>query len=339
MTRPRLAFSTKNPWSRQALLLFALLVGLAGGCRGKDKPKAPAHRFMVGLAMHYTFDDYAKSFMEAFESVLKPTDVLYEIADADVDGAREAEQIRMFAAKRVDALVVVPIDDRKITDALNEAAGAGIPTITVTQVPGARVTVTIPGDDRQNGIAAGELMAQRLHGQGDVIVLGKYGLAHRIDERLAGFDQVMARSGIKVVEYLHVPGRAAIIDHTIRVLNERPSVKGIFGMAGFHAESVATALRQMGRKDVVVTAVDAHREVLQFIRDGYVTGAAAQYPWMHGEYAAKIALDIIHGRTPRPIPATRTTVITAQNVDLGPLLLGPAYARWALTQADARPQP
>lgn len=226
------------------MLVFALLAGLAGGCKGKDKPKAPAHRFMVGLTMHFTFDDYAKSFMQAFESVLKPTDVLYEITDADVDGAREAEQIRMFAAKRVDALVVVPIDDEKIVDALNEAAGLGIPTITVTQVPRARVTVTIPGDDRRNGIAAAELMVQRLNGQGDVLVLGKYGLAHRIDERLAGFDQVMARAGMKVIEYHHVPGRAAIIDDTIRILNERPSVKGIFGIAGFHAESVATALHR-----------------------------------------------------------------------------------------------
>jgi ABC-type sugar transport system substrate-binding protein len=321
------------------LVLLALLVGFVGACKGKDKAQVPTHRFMVGLAMHYTFDDYAKSFMEAFESVLKPTDVLYEIADADVDGAREAEQIRMFTAKRVDALVVVPIDDRKIVDALNEAAGLGIPTITVTHVPQARVTVTIPGDDRRNGIAAGELMVQRLNGQGDVMVVGKYGLTHRIDERLAGFDQVMARSGIKVVEYLHVPGRAAVIDHTMRVLGERPSVKGIFAMAGFHTESVATALRQMGRKDIVVTSVDAHREVLQFIRDGYVTGAAAQYPWMHGEYAAKIALDVIHGRSPRPIPPTRTMMITAQNVDLGPQLLSHEYARWALAPADARPQP
>jgi hypothetical protein len=32
-------------------------------------------------------------------------------------------------------------------------------------------------------------------------------------------------------------------------------------------------------------------------------------------------------------------VITAQNVDLGPRLLGPESARWALAQADALTQP
>lgn len=80
------------------LVGLVLLVGFVGACKGKDKAEVPSHRFMVGLAMHYTFDDYARSFMEAFESVLKPTDVLYEIADADVAGARQAEQIRILCA-------------------------------------------------------------------------------------------------------------------------------------------------------------------------------------------------------------------------------------------------
>jgi ABC-type sugar transport system substrate-binding protein len=85
--------------------------------------------------------------------------------------------------------------------------------------------------------------------------------------------------------------------------------------------------------------VDAHHEVLQFIREGYITGAAAQFPWMHGEYAAKIALDVLHGRAPRPVPPTRTMMITAENVSLGPKLLGPQYPAWALGLAEAGPQP
>jgi ABC-type sugar transport system substrate-binding protein len=315
------------------------VLALAGACTTRNKQKSPSHRFLIGLSMHFTFDDYARSFMQGFESVLKPTDVLYEISNADVDGDRQADQIRMFTAKRVDALVVVPIDDVKIVDSIDEATAIGIPVITVTHVPRAKVRATIPGDDRRNGIAAAELMVQHLGGRGEVLVMGKYGLAYRIDERLAGFDQVMARAGIKVVEYHHVPGRAAIIDDTVHILSQRPSVKGVFGVAGFHAESVATALRQMGRKDVVVTAVDAHQEVLRLIREGYITGAAAQYPWMHGEYAAKICLDVIHGRAPRAIPETRTIVVTADNVDLGPMLLGSQYAQWALTPVDAKPPP
>jgi ABC-type sugar transport system substrate-binding protein len=282
--------------------------------------------------MHLTFDDYAKSLLQAFESVLQPTDVLYEVADANADGERQAEQIRVFTAKRVDALVVVPIDDAKIVDAVNQASAAGIPVISVTAIPNAQVRVTIAGNDRRNGAAAAELLVRQLKGRGDVLVFGKSGHTHRIDERLAGFDQVMTQSGLKVIEYYHSLSRPAVIDRTVRVLSEYPTVKGIFAVAGFHAQSIATALRKMGRRDIVVTAVDANKEVLQLIREGYVTGVAAQYPWMHGEYAAKICLDFIHKKPARSIPDMLTVVITEKNVDLGLTLLGPQYARVAPTQ-------
>jgi ribose transport system substrate-binding protein len=289
---------------------------------------------LVGLAMHLTFDDYAKSLMQAFESVLQPTEVLYDIADANVDGARQAGQIRAFVAKRVDALVVVPIDDRSIVDAVNEAADAGIPVISVTDIPKARLAATIPGNDRGNGAAAAELLRQKLNGRGEILVFGAYGHAHRIDERLAGFDEVVARSGLKVIDYTDTLSRAFMIDETMRILTARPTVKGIFGVAGFHAQSVATALRRMGRKDVVLTAVDAGQDVLELIREGYVTGVAAQYPWMHGEYAAKIALDLIHGLPPRAVPATRTLVVTNDNLEVGPMLLGARYSQVAFAQVD-----
>jgi ribose transport system substrate-binding protein len=313
---------------------LVVLVALLAGCSRKTRNQVTPRRYLVGLAMHLTFDDYAKSLMQAFESVLQPTEVLYDIADANVDGARQAGQIRAFVAKRVDALVVVPIDDRSIVDAVNEAADAGIPVISVTDIPKARLAATIPGNDRGNGAAAAELLRQKLNGRGEILVFGAYGHAHRIDERLAGFDEVVARSGLKVIDYTDTLSRAFMIDETMRILTARPTVKGIFGVAGFHAQSVATALRRMGRKDVVLTAVDAGQDVLELIREGYVTGVAAQYPWMHGEYAAKIALDLIHGLPPRAVPATRTLVVTNDNLEVGPMLLGARYSQVAFAQVD-----
>ncbi len=309
------------------LVITLPLVWLPAACGRETHDEAPAPRqALVGLAIHFTFDDYAKSFVRAFRSVMDHSDALYEIADAEGDGDRQADQIRAFAAKRVDALVVVPINDAQIVDAVNEAAALGIPVISVTEIPNARVAASIPGNDRPNGAAAAELLVEKLHGQGEVVVYGATGHAHRIDERLAGFEEVISQSNLEVVEICDSISRAFLIDETIRILSERPAVRGVFGVAGIHAESVATALRMMERKDVVVTGVDANTEILDLIGDGHVTGAAAQYPWMHGEYAAKLGLDLIRQNPPRAIPKLPTVVITARNLDLGPKLLDWRYA-------------
>jgi ribose transport system substrate-binding protein len=320
-------------------VLGMLLLCLVAACSHETGSREPHRRHLVGLAMHFTFDDYAKTFMGAFSSVLEPTDVLYEIADASADGDHQADQIRAFSAKRVDALVVVPISDSHIVGAVNEAAALGIPVITVTDIPGARVVATIPGNDRPNGAAAAELLVEQLGGNGEVVVFGARGHAHRIDERLAGFDEVTSQTDLDVVETCDSVSPPFIIDETLRILSDRPTVRGVFGVAGVHAESVATALRMMGRHDVVLTAVDANKEVLRLIEEGYVTGVAAQYPWMHGEYAAKISLDVVHGKPPRPIPEMPTIVITARNVDLGAKLLGPHYAEATLMPALTAARP
>lgn len=329
---PRKAEASRAPL--HGLVWVALVAALLGGCSRRSQNPEKPRRYLVGLAMHFTFDEYAKSLVQAFESVLRPTDVLYDIADANANGSRQAAQIRAFIAKRVDVLVVVPIADRPIVDAVNEAADAKIPVISITHIPKARLAATIPGNDRKNGVAAANLLRQKLHGRGEILVFGGYGHAHRIDERLAGFEEVVASSGLQVVEKADSLSPPFIIDETIRILTARPTVKGIFGVAGIHAQSAATALKRMGRKDVVLTAVDASKEILQLIREGYVTGVAAQYPWMHGEYAAKIALDLIAGSRPRAVPPTRTLVVTRDNLDVGPMLLGARYGQVGLAPID-----
>ena len=87
----------------------------------------------------------------------------------DYDLGKQFTQIDNFIAAGVDFIILNPGDAKAITPAIKKAQAAGIPVVAVdTVAEGADAAVTT--DNVQAGVIAGQYIADRLKGKGDIVI-------------------------------------------------------------------------------------------------------------------------------------------------------------------------
>lgn len=302
-----------------ALIIAGAVLGLSLLNR-QDEPPAPPPAtqeakspWLIGLSLHMTTDDYGVFMSKAFQETLEAAHVEYVITDAQHRGEQQREDIERHIARRVDALVIVPTDDQLITQETNKAAAQGIPIIAVTAMPGSKVTTTILGRDRDNGFDAGKLLAEKLGGQGKVMVLNTPTDLTRLRLRIEGFQDAIRGTGLQVVATQRSVSKDGCMAAVEEVLREHPDLKGIFAPFGTALIGAASDVRARGRKDIVITGIDADYEVLKLIQEGWVTATLAQYPSEHGRLAAQAALRILRREPPMPSVEAPFKVVTQEN--------------------------
>jgi len=249
----------------------------------------------VGLAMHFLMDDYAKFFVQSFGEVLDAAGVSYEITDAKADAAKQLDDVTSFHTKEVDGLVIVPFDENAVRDICNEIAAEGTPVVAVTYMPATNVVGTVPGGDYENGFLAGEFMRERMNGVGKVYIFDTPIVAFRMSERIRGFRKALEGSEIIIDSVKNATTSEMYMNITIDLLNSDPNVTGFFCNYGVPAIGCGQALEQLNRTDITVVSIDADYSVMQLITAGWVQGAAAQFPAIHGEKAAEMILQALRG--------------------------------------------
>jgi ribose transport system substrate-binding protein len=258
----------------------------------KEKP-----RWLIGLSIHQTSDDYGAYLSKSFQKTLEEAQVDYIITDAQANARKQQEDLERHVARRVDALVIVPFDDQIITQGVNKAAEQGIPIVAITEMPGSRVTTTILGREHGNGYDAGMLMAQKLSGKGKakvkVMVLDVPTDLTRIRRRHEGFRDALRKTRLEIVAIERAVSKEECMAAVEGVLRKHPDLQGIFAPYGLGLVGAGSALRAYNREDIVVTGIDADFEVLKLIDEGWVAAALAQYPNEHGRLAAEAALRIL----------------------------------------------
>jgi hypothetical protein len=133
-------------------------------------------------------------------------------------------------------------------------------------------------------------------GKGKIATIGMPYSLWRIDERERGLREAIAGSGLEIVARQSGLDQAKIQDSVSGILTAHPDLAGIWCAFSNQIVGAADALRMAGRKDVVLTGIDADRAIIERIRSGWVTGAAAQFPAEQGRLAAEAAFNHLQGQ-------------------------------------------
>jgi ribose transport system substrate-binding protein len=277
---------------------------------------ASADSWKIGLSMHFMRDDYAVKLAATVEATAAAeragTDVL--VADANADAAKQLADIENLVVQGVDALIIVPIDEKAVLPGIRRANSAGIPVIAVTRIPGAQVLTTIaPNGDYANGKASGDLLREKTGGRGKIALIGIPYNLWRIDERERGFHDAIEGSDLVVVTRQSGLDQAKIQDLVAGVLVANPDLAGIWCTFSNQVVGAADALRMANRHDVVLTGIDADRAIIERIRSGWVTGTAAQFPAVQGRLAAEAALRHLQGEPVAEAYDVPIALVTADN--------------------------
>nr|WP_130343637.1 substrate-binding domain-containing protein [Herbihabitans rhizosphaerae] len=181
-----------------------------------------------------------------------------ELADAQKDSARQAEQVQTFITQKVNLIIVSPNEAAPLTDIVKKAYNARIPVIVLD-----RKTTTedynqwIGADNIKIGEAAGKYFAEKLLPQGgEILEIRGLSSSTPAGERGDGFRKG-AGDKIKIVAQADAEWERDIaVTKATELLRSHPNIKHVYAHNDPMAEGVYKAAEQLGRKDIVVTGID-----------------------------------------------------------------------------------
>lgn len=254
----------------------------------------------IGVSMS-TFDDNWLTYLREYLSTKAKTEgVTLQFEDARNDVVKQLNQVQSFTSQGVDAIIVNPVDTAA-TKGINEAAiKAGIPLIYINRKPDdpklPERAVTVTSDDKEAGRLQAEYIADKLGGKGQVAILLGDLTNNSTQNRTAGFKEVLAKHpGIKIVEeQTGLWQRDKGMDLTSNWLLAGKQIDAVLSNNDEMGIGAAMALRQAGKKDVLVGGVDGTPDGLASIKRGLLTVSVFQDARGQAEGSLDAAVKLIN---------------------------------------------
>ncbi len=228
------------------------------------------------------------------------------VTAAEFDLGRQTAQVEDFVARKVDAIVVCPVDSKGVGPAIRRANGAGIPVFTADiAAQEGEVVSHVASDNLAGGRLAGDYLARRLGGRGKVAIIDQPAITSVLD-RVQGFrEAIAAHPGIAIVADVNGQGvRDKALEAASDVLQAHPDLAGVFGINDDSALGALDAARQFKRDKVLIVGYDATPPAADAIRNGtQLCADVVQDPGRIGETTVDRIADHFAGRpVPKVVP-------------------------------------
>ncbi len=295
-------------------LLGIVLLSLSCSKSGSTTTKT------IGVTLQTRAHVFYRDLEEGLLAEAKAQNYELIITAGEFDLGKQMSQIEDFVARKVDAIVLVPVDSKGVGPAIAKANAAGIPVFTADIAAHEGSVVShIASDNIAGGRLAGEFLVQALNGSGSVAIINQPNVTSVLD-RVQGFREVIAKSPkIKVVADVNGEGvRDKAFTATSDVLQAHPSLKGIFGINDDSALGALDAVSQYRKEGIVIVGYDATPPAADAIRKGSALKAdVVQYPKLIGaktiqQIAAHFAGAVVPPLVPVEVGIVDSTALTAK---------------------------
>ncbi len=299
------------------VLVAGLLLLAMGATSAFASGSGEKKGYTIGLSMHFMRDDYALNMVDAVNAVAAKFPGSKVIAtDANANPPKQLADMENLIAQGVDAIIVVPFDEKAILPAIEKANQKNIPVIAVTYIPNAKVATTVAASgDYETGKATGQMLVQKMGGKGKLAVIDLGFSLWRIDQRIEGFMDAIKGTDIQIVARQSGADQADIQNKVSTILTANPDLNTIWATFSNQVVAASDALRAANRKDVLLSGIDADKAIIQRIKEGWITGTAAQFPKEHGRLAAEAAFAVLQGKKVQDKYDVPVGLVTADNAD------------------------
>lgn len=287
-----------------ALLPLVLLAALAAGSCSRSSERAQGTT--IGVSLLTRGHMFYRDLEEGLRSAAEEKKYTLIISAAEFDLGKQTAQIEDFVARKVDAIILSPVDSRGVGPAIRKANAAGIPVFTadIAAQEGAVVS-HVASDNRGGGRLAAETIARFLGGRGTVAIINQPAITSVLD-RVEGFREALAEyPGITVIADVNGQGvRDKAMAAAADVLQAHPDLGGVFGINDDSALGALDAARQFGRDRLVIVGYDANPSAVDAIRRGTQLRAdVVQFPKVIGSKTIEvIALHFAGSAPPAVVP-------------------------------------
>jgi ribose transport system substrate-binding protein len=234
------------------------------------------------------------------------------------DAQKQAESIEQLLLAGVDGIIVSASDANKLNDAINKAAGRGVPVATFSgDAPASKRFVSLGIDDFKCGEQTFEELAKLLKGRGVVAAIDGNPNAANLQQRAAGFRAAAKKyPNIKLLDiYYHKETPQDAVAKIEQVMQANPDITG-WGLLGGWPLFTDNALKW--RPGTIQTvAVDALPQQLDYVRSGHVQLLLSQDVYGYGYRSVERLIDKLHFKKDPPSvdDASPLTPVTKANVE------------------------
>lgn len=273
---------------------------------------------VIAYAQDTMANDYRKAQVyEVRDEIAKYPQLSFKYSDAKGKTSLMIRQIEGFINQKVDLLILGTNDEKAIVPVVSKARKAGIPVILLDRgILGDDYTSFIKYDNRKIGRIAGRFIAEKLNGNGKVLLLEGVPKADVTKLRTLGFfDEINKHKNIQVITRTGNFLRKDSIIEMEKVLKKGIRIDAIFAQSDSMLSGVRLVLNRydINLASVVMIGVDFISEAQNAIRNGSQL-ASITYP-LGGKKAVEVALKVLNGKQVPKQVSISSELVTENNVD------------------------
>jgi ribose transport system substrate-binding protein len=251
------------------------------------------------------------------------------------DGTVQAQRISDAVNAGANAILVSASDAGKVTGAIDEAVGRGVPVMMFdSDAPASKRFSFYGGDDVAMGHQVMSELAAQMKGKGKIAILAGNQNAPNLQNRVKGVKEEAAKfPGITILNvFYHAETPQDAAAEVLRAQNAYPDIQG-WAMIGGWALFTPALLTDLNPAKVKIVSVDGLPEELAYIEKGLAPVLLAQPTYLWGYVSVRTIVDHVHLKKEVPAHVQMDLVrVSAENLG--------TWARqlrdWGFTNVDPK---
>jgi ribose transport system substrate-binding protein len=249
-------------------------------------------------------------------------EIVWKGPQKEDDRAQQIAVIEDMIARRVDGIVLAPLDRTGLRQAVGEAKQAGIPTVIVDSgLDGDEFVSFVATDNYQGGVAGAKRLAEVMGDKGKIILMRvMVGLESTADRERGFLEEIAKHPGIEILSDNQYGGITTETSYQTgeNLLNRFPEVEGIFCPNESTTFGMLRALTDAAKAGKIkFIGFDSSEKLIQGLEEGHLQGLVLQDPFRMGQLGVKTMVDHLRNPTqeaPKRID-TGVHVATPENMN------------------------
>ena len=262
-------------------------------------------------------------------------EILWNAPQIETDSSRQITIVENLINRKVDGIVLAPVDEEALVGVVERAAEHGIPvSIFDSALNSDRIISFIATDNYSSGVMAAERMGKILDGRGKVGVIGFMPGSASTMKRESGFVDTIEKQfpGIEVVGVKYtMADRAKALAEAENLMTAHPDLAGLFADNESSTDGTVRAVKQRGMAGKVqIVGYDASPELIEELRARTIDSIVVQNPFKMGYESTKAIGLHLRGEQPVREMDSGAHLILRENIEQPAIqeLLFPDIERW-----------